>query len=415
MIGSWIVRPQKTQQKVICAIEVNNFQKYLVMQNNLFIFANIMKHTFLSIVFFCKIFFLNAQVIQGTVYDSKTREALSGVVIFLDGTSIVTTSDNDGKFLLAVENIINANLVFSHLSYESLVIEKPFEDRREAFFLKEKTNLLNAAVAVAEYDPLSRAEKMKVFKEFFLGESVAAKSCIIRNEDDIMLRYDHPTDILYASVRNPLTIENQHLGYRITADIKYFQVKYTYTAVVSPNRNTVVPSNQFVATASSFAYSITSFFEDQKPYDISLVSRRNQIYVRSRQYFWLSLVNNFALIKSGFKIYNKSKEVYAEDYFTVMDDPIQKAKVVLITPGTNINRKHNEVSEESIYGVIGIRAQNKNDSEVIFLTNQFSVDPYGNVATSGLIYKGDMAHQRVGDMLPQNFIYTPSKVQQRRR
>jgi hypothetical protein len=352
-----------------------------------------MKHISLVIAFFCTLFFSHAQVIQGTVYDSKTRETLPGVVVYLDGTSVVTTSDNDGKFLLVVKNKINANLVFSHLSYESLVVEKPFEHHGETFFLKEKTNLLHAAVAVAEYDPY-RAERMRVFKNFFLGESVAAKSCVILNEDDIVLRYDHPLNMLYAFAYNPLIVENRYLGYRIIIDIQYFQVEYTYT-------------KNFVTIPSSFSYRISYFFEDQAPYDISLIRRRNEIYERSRQYFWSSLIRNYAQKESGFKIYNKFKEVDSRDYFVVSDSPAQEAKMVLLRPDTDINRKHSKVSEENVYGVISIRSRKNNVSEVIFTINRFSVDLFGNIVTSGIVYQGDMANQRVGDLLPRDFVYTP--------
>jgi len=383
--------------------------------------SKILKHIFINIAFCCSVSFSYAQILQGTVYDSKTREALPGVVIFLDGTSIITTSDNNGKFLLVVENKINVNLVFRHLSYESLVIEKPFEHYGEAFFLKEKTNLIREAVVAADYDPFTRAERIKVFKEFFLGTSVAAKSCVILNEDDIMIYYDNNTEILHAFARNPLIVENQYLGYRITIDIKYFQVEFTYSKSVSQSSSaigssiTVVQPNSFVAVPSSFSYRINSFFEDISPYSFAFINRRNQIYERSREYFWLSFINN-SLIKSGFKIYNKSKEIMCpEDYFVVIDNPIQRTMVVLIKPDTDINRKQNEVLEGNIYGVIGIRVKNKIDSEVIFLTNRFSVDLFGNITTNGLIYQGNMAQQRIGDMLPRDFIYTPSKASQRRR
>ncbi|MCL2726866.1 MAG: carboxypeptidase-like regulatory domain-containing protein [Bacteroidales bacterium] len=381
-----------------------------------------MKHIFFSIIFFFSVIFSHAQVIQGTVYDSKTRETLPGVVIFFDGTSIVTTSDYDGKFRFVLENKINANLVLSHLSYESLVIEKPFEHRGESFFLKEKTNTIQAAVVTAEYDPF-RAQRMHVFKNFFLGESVAAKSCAILNEDDIILRYDNLTNILHASARNPLIVENRHLGYRITIEIQNFQVKYTYTHTpyTSPNTSNVGSSFSarnpisFELAPMSFSYKINYFFVDQGRYDISLTRRRNEIYERSRQYFWTSLITNFALKESGFKIFNMLKEIHAEDYFLVIDDPTQNTKEVLLMPDTDLNRKHREISDRRIYGVMGIRCKKNIVSEVIFMTNRFSVDHFGNIATSGIVYLGDMSNQRVGDMLPRDFTYTPSRVPRRLR
>ena len=369
-----------------------------------------MKHIFLCMSICCAAIPSFAQLLQGTVYDAKTKETLPGVAIFLDGTSIVTTSDNDGKFLLEVGKIINAHLVFRHLSYESLIIEKPFEYQKEAFFLVEKTNLINEARVVADFDPLSRSEKMRIFKEFFLGTSVAAKSCVIFNEDDIVLRYDYKADMLYASAANPLIVENRYLGYGMEIDIKYFQVEFAYSNAVSPGSS----KNNFISTPFSFSYRITSFFEDHSPYNISIISRRNEIYERSRACFWSSMINNFSIEASGFKIFNRFKAVRAKDYFVVIDNPIQKIKEVLIIPETDINRKHNEVSKGDIYGVIGIRTQKNVASEVIFLTNRFSVDHFGNVATGGLFYRGDMALQRVGDMMPLDYVYTPSKAPRRR-
>ena len=43
---------------------------------------------------------MQAQTIEGTVYDAKTKETVPGVAIYVDGTSIFTTSDKNGRFLV---------------------------------------------------------------------------------------------------------------------------------------------------------------------------------------------------------------------------------------------------------------------------------------------------------------------------
>ena len=147
-----------------------------------------MKCIIFNIIFCSLLYSLQAQTIEGVVYDTKTKETITGVAIYFDGTSIITTSDSDGKFRLSVESKINASLVFSHLSYELLTIERPFEHSENKFYLNEKVNTLNEVRVVA--DRYSRTEKMKAFKEQFLGKSEAGKSCVIINEDDIDLKYD---------------------------------------------------------------------------------------------------------------------------------------------------------------------------------------------------------------------------------
>ena len=334
---------------------------------------------------------LQAQVIEGTVFDAKTREAIAGVVIYFDGTSIVTTSDIDGKFRLATDNIIHANLVFNHLSYEPCTIERPYEHREKAFYLKEKVNTLAEVKVVA--DKYTRAEKIKVFKEQFLGKTVAGKSCVILNEDDILLHYDRETDMLIGRADKPIVIENRYLAYRITFDLHNFSVQYLRS------ENTLD-----MAKITRVAFKGTSSFIDQSPYNILFAKRREEIYVRSSQCFWKNLANH-TLNDAKFRIFNKYRRIDPDQYFLISNAPSQKA--VLIIPGTDLNLKHIDVQEEPVYGVIGIAYDGKFRSEVVVLSNRFFLDEYGNPdSIDNLVYFGDMGEQRLGDMLPRDFIYT---------
>lgn len=61
--------------------------------------------------------------IRGTVYDDATGEYLPGVTIFLEGTTLGTLTDLDGKFNLSV-NPGTYDLRVSFISYETLVIKE---------------------------------------------------------------------------------------------------------------------------------------------------------------------------------------------------------------------------------------------------------------------------------------------------
>jgi len=338
---------------------------------------------------------LKQTTLEGTVYDTKTKETIPGVAIYLDGTSIITTTDNDGYFKLVVEQKINANLIFSHLSYDILVVEKPFEQTQKAFFLKEKVNTLNEVVVTA--DRIPRQEKMATFKEHFLGKSVAAKSCIIVNEEDISLRYDLATDRLIASAKSPIIIENRHLAYRITYDLSNFTVQFVEKLpdYLSPVQ---------VTCLGSFS------FEDLSPHDLRVTTRRNELYVRSPSYFWKNLVSN-TLNESKYKIYNRNKQVEPNPYFIIEDTLSQK--VVYINTATDINRQYEGV-KGPIFGVIRANQNNKFDSNIVFLTPSFSVDEFGNInAVDKVIYFGEMGDQRLGDLLPADFKYNPTSSSRR--
>ena len=350
-----------------------------------------MKHIIFALLFCSAVYSLNAQTIEGVVYDAKTRETVPGAAVYLDGTSILTITDANGAFSLVVGNKINTNLIISHLSYEPIVITNPFEHRGQAFYLHEKVNTLVEVRVVA--DRLSRAEKMKVFREQFLGESVAGKSCVIVNEEDIVLNYDEETHTLTGYSRNPIVIENRYLAYRITFDLRHFSFQFQRIAnMLDEDR------------VSRVLFKGTSSFVDQSPYNVQYAKRREGIYLRSKQYFFKNLTAN-TLEAANIKISNRFRQIKQDQYFLITD--VSSQKTVLILPNTDINRRHLGIQEGSIYGVIDILCHRRFSSEAIFLTHRFSVDEYGNPDTvDDIIFFGDIGGQRLGEMLPRDFTYT---------
>jgi hypothetical protein len=306
----------------------------------------------------------------------------------LDGTSIITTSDQDGKFRLEVQQRINANLIFSHLSYEPLVIQRPFEQIEKSFFLKERVNTLSEVRVVA--DIFSRAEKMRVFKEEFLGKTAAGISCVILNEEDIVLNYDHENCRLEGYSNKPVVVENRYLAYRVTFDLQNFCVQYL--------ENTLD-----ITKAISISYKGTSSFVDHSPYNIRFAKRREEAYLCSSRYFWKNFVSD-TLDEGLFKIYNRFRQIKPEQYFIIIKE--RERKTVITIPHTNLNRTHPHVYEGRIYGVVNVLCQNKYRSEVVLLTNRFSVDEFGNPDTNDIMYFDSMGAHRLGELLPRDYSYT---------
>ena len=140
--------------------------------------------------------------------------------------------------------------------------------------------------------------------------------------------------------------------------------------------------------------------------------RREEVYLSSSKHFLKNLAAG-TLEDAKFIISNRMKHVTANQYFTTTN--LGSQKVVLLTPGTNINRKHNSLHEKPIRGVIGIVYDGKYRSEVVFLTNRFRVDEYGNPDTiDDIVFFGTMGEQRLGEMLPMDFIYTSSQTDKQR-
>ena len=330
---------------------------------------------------------LPAQTIFGTIYDAQTRETVPGVAVYFDGTTIIATSDKDGKFKLEVEKRINARLVFSHLSYEVLIIDKPFENENRAFYLKEKVNTLDAVRVVA--DRYSRAEKMQLFKEQFLGKSAAGRSCVILNEEVISLSYDYSTNTLMGRADQPIVVQNKYLAYLVSFDLHDFHIHYSDRTL---NMNEAI----------KIVFLGTSSFVDQSPYNVLYAKRREETYLKSSQNFWKNFVGK-TLEEEQFKIYNKYRQMETDEYFIISD--WLSLKRVVVIPDTNLERRHSSVTEENIFGVLGVTYKSQLRSEIVFLTNTFTIDSFGNPdAPDKLMYFGDMGGQRLGEMLPQNYV-----------
>ncbi|MBL7786175.1 MAG: TonB-dependent receptor [Chitinophagales bacterium] len=84
-----------------------------------------MKKKLLFIIIGCLLTqLIQAQTIRGTVIDAQTNEALIGVGITLVGTSIGTTTDVDGNYILRLPSPNTPyGLKFSYVSYETKLIE----------------------------------------------------------------------------------------------------------------------------------------------------------------------------------------------------------------------------------------------------------------------------------------------------
>lgn len=66
--------------------------------------------------------FAQKGIIRGTIFDNSSGEALIGVTVVIDGTTIGSATDFDGKFEIQTEPG-NYNLRVSYVSYSSLTIE----------------------------------------------------------------------------------------------------------------------------------------------------------------------------------------------------------------------------------------------------------------------------------------------------
>lgn len=73
--------------------------------------------------------------ITGTLTDSKTKEPMMGVVVIVEGTTLGSTTDMDGKFTISKVPAGKYNVVFQYVGYEKKVVQDVVVKNNETFTL----------------------------------------------------------------------------------------------------------------------------------------------------------------------------------------------------------------------------------------------------------------------------------------
>jgi hypothetical protein len=318
-----------------------------------------------------------AQILSGKVLDAKTNEPLETVAVYFDNTTIGTTTDEKGEFSLEYTEALQSTLVISYLGYDKVYISDFRQKESITISLVEAKNELDE-VYIEYDDELTRRQKLKLFKDQFLGSTKLGKSCKILNEDDIYLRYNKNDKTLSASSKGPVIIYNKALDYEISYDLNDFEMQFRYVDA---------KSNKF--TLNTAYYLGTMYFKDLNTINQkrSIVKKREKAFKGSIQHFMRALYNedlgsqNYTVFKRGFK-------VNGWDHIEVI--PIE-----------NSNRKN-----VFLKGKISILYNKKVQSDM-FLDKDikvFSVDAYGHYTPIvGVYFTGYMNEQRIGDMLPLDY------------
>lgn len=353
-----------------------------------------MKRFLFAIIFFSLPIALPAQTIEGKVCDARTGVMIAEAVVYMNGTTLVTTTDRDGFFKLEPEKPVHSNIVISHPHYATLIAASSSVQQHQIYYLSEKEDI--SSKAGNKSDRYTRSDKMLVFRELFLGTSQAGRSCVIENEEDVVLNYDYITNSLTGYARRPLIVDNKYLAYRLTYDLQSFIVRYE-SAV----------QNLSMAVSSLSSCLGTYFFTDLNRSDARYARRREKIYLASSPCFWKNFVAN-TLEQANFRIYNRNRQIMRDQYFIVSDDmPSQQEVMIASDTDLDLIPDIDIMSKGPVFGVLGVRYNKSIRSEIVFLTNWFSIDAYGipNVVDD-LIYSGYMGEQQaLGDALPLDFKY----------
>jgi len=333
-----------------------------------------------------------SQSIKGKVFD-KDKTPLSGVTVYYEGTTTSTISDENGNFSLDYDRNANTILVISFLGYQTQYFTS-FDyftsldsNKGLNIYLSLAVNTLKEVV-INRKDKFSRKQKLEIFRKQFLGETHNGKAALIKNEEDIYFKYDKKNHILKAFSDKPLIIISPSLGYKICYELASFEVTFSKLSVYSDD----------VLLSS---YRGLSRFEEIDNSN-KILTLRKKAYQGSQIHFFSNLANNI-WSKEQFFISNNEQLVHANNCFKIHREENFIKVEVIKQPEENKNKK--------FVASYDILFDQEEQSNVIFETNSFTIDKYGNNSNiENIIFTGAISKKRVGDMLPLNYMSIPEKT-----
>ena len=326
----------------------------------------------LAIIFLLLHTAASGQVIKGTVIDKNTKEPVISAAIFFSGTSVGALSDEKGNFHLDISKYPKMPLTVSAIGYYSLTLNEYDKDKPVIISLNPKTFELGEVVVKEKSRWFQRSENMTIFRNEFLGTTANSMNCSIVNEKDIRFRTSANTDTLKAYSVNPIKIHNKSLGYTIT----YFLDKFEYYK----------PGQTFLFEGKILFSEDTIASQSQRDY---LERKRKAAYQGSRMHFLRSLwIDN--LNDAGFTVKNSSGETI--NYKRIVSD------------------RGNNMKYLRYPGGFGIGYYNKQpNSFIVFHREQVYFDATGYYEAGGISWEGEMARQRIADMLPYDYFPRDNK------
>lgn len=336
-----------------------------------------MKKVFLILLLF-NLTFVFSQSVTGVVID-ENNEPLAGATIYFDGSSYGTTTNMEGKFRITIPSKISSPLIISFVGFEKLYLDDLNYDKTYKIVLKESTENLKEIVLTNNL--FSRKQMLLIFRNQFLGTTRAGKKCTIENEDEIYFSYDNNKFVLIAYADKPLVINNPDLGYKVYYDLVRFETKFNRLSINSTD-------------VYSSVYGGTSRFEEIDNSN-KKIKNREKVFKGS----FIQLFRNIANQEWG-----KDKFLLFKGKFQDNPDSHLLIKDTLGVKQVLITKQEKGINSKGFVAEFNLLYDKKEQSKVVFYTDNFTIDYYGLFTNYDKIYfSGAISEKRVGDLLPFNY------------
>jgi len=355
---------------------------------------------------------VNAQQVelQFRLIDGATERSISDAHIFIDNSSLGTTSDINGFCTLNVAAQETQVLIITHVLYKTLIIgpERYHQLVNGATLKMQSNNVnLNEIVLTAKRGKQWK-KKFKRFRKTLLGEGKAAANCQILNPE--VLQFEEKNGILTVTAIDLLHIENDFLGYTINFWLEELSIE---------------------VDGSTYYKGYGQYIDKAATDDTRYSKKRNKVYTHSLPHFLRSLLESpdkAALKGYGYEI---SFDRYENGEFKNIMIPTEPSAIIHTDSVTGryklsfsefLTVKHigikessdNEVhvavsrEEQQKFGVSRTQALGANLQNAV--SRLYKIEPYlvfdkrGNIINKSAVKEyGYWAEQRLASTLPIDY------------
>jgi hypothetical protein len=162
--------------------------------------------------------------ISGRIVDLESSKPLEKASVFINNTTIGTTSSSEGKFSLNNLPSGRYELVISMVGYETVFQSLNIQNSSDTVLIRLKPKASTLKPVTILPDKL-RLHYLDLFKKGFIGKTENASSCKILNPDVLSFDFNSKNNTLQVSADDFVIVENSALGYRI----EFLLNKFEYT------------------------------------------------------------------------------------------------------------------------------------------------------------------------------------------
>ncbi len=279
--------------------------------------------------------------LQFRLIDGVTKKPISDAHIFINNSSIGTTSDINGYCELKVFAQETQVLIVTHILYKTRIIRSERYHKLEngdTIEMQSKRVDLSEIVLTAKRGSKWK-RNFKRFRKTLLGKGKAASNCKILNPE--VLRFEEKNGNLWVKAIDLLHIENDYLGYTIRFWLEVLLIE---------------------ENGSTYYKGYGQFIDKTEANDTRYIKRRNKIYINSIPHFLRSLLessNNAALKGLGYELSFDRYEKGAFKTIMTLKDPS-----TIVQPDSVTGRHRLYFSEFLTVKHVGLKVSSSNEVQV---------------------------------------------------